>query len=47
MSAWSVAVELAMEYWSRVAEARNISGSFRKIAGQNGEILARYRKQFI
>jgi len=47
MSAWSVAVELAMVYWSRVAGARNISGSFRKIAGQNGEILARYRKQFI
>lgn len=46
MGAWSVAVELAMTYWGRVEEARNISAAFRGIAGQNREILARYRQQF-
>lgn len=46
LGAWSVAVKLAEVYWSRVAQAQNISAPFRAIAAQNEANLAKYRRQF-
>jgi hypothetical protein len=46
LGAWSVAVNLAEIYWSRVSQAQNISAPFRAIAAQNQAALAKYRRQF-
>lgn len=47
LDAWSVAVELAQIYWARMAQSVGISASFRAIAAQNQEIVAKYRQQFV
>lgn len=46
MGVWSRAIEMAIAYWGRVAEAASVSEGFRGIAGRNQETLVGHVREF-
>ena len=47
MKHWSPASAMAEIFWARAADSPGISEAFRAIAGQNLEVVSRYRQRFI
>jgi len=46
MSAWLAALALAETFWLTLAGSSPVSAGFKAIAGRNGDLLSRHRKQF-